>query len=154
GRLVLLALDGKGWSRLTRVLTAARMRCPKGSARATWDEVAADTRGLYALTGGAGGPVDRALARPDEARAWLHRLVEALGDRVAVELTHHLRPGDDDRLAALGRLAREARVARVATQDARYAHADLRRVHDVQTCVRLKVKLADAGRRLEMNGER
>src|SRR5262249_26194915 len=54
----------------------------------------------------------------------------------------------------LGRLAREARVARVVTQDARYARAELRRVHDVQTCIRLKVKLADAGRRLEMNGER
>ena len=158
GRIVLLALDGKGWARLTRIITAGRMRHPKGAACATWDEVAADTRGLFALTGGVSGPVDRALGDPlrgpAAARAWLACLAEAFGERLAVELTHHLRPGDDERLAALGRLAREARIGRVVTQDARYATADKRPVHDVQTCVRHKVKLADAGRRLEMNGER
>jgi error-prone DNA polymerase len=154
GRVVLLALDGKGWARLTRILTAARMRHPKGRACATWDELAADARGLFALSGGSGGPVDRALADPASADAWLGRLAEAFGDRFAVELTHHLRHGDDDRLAALARLARARRLPRVVTQDARYATADRRPVHDVQTCVRLKVPLSAAGRRLEQNGER
>ncbi len=156
GRVVLLALDGRGWARLCRVLTTGRMRRPKGGACVTWEELAAETRGLVALTGGGGGPVDRALTAGElaKARAWLGRMAEAFGERLAVELTHHLRPGDDERLAALARLAREARLPRVATQDARYATAERRRLHDVLTCVRHKTTLPAAGRLLEMNGER
>src|SRR5687768_12799986 len=67
GRVVVLALDGKGWARLCRVLTTARMRHAKGSACATWEEVAHDGRGLVCLSGGAGGPIDRALAARDLA---------------------------------------------------------------------------------------
>src|SRR5262249_35964373 len=64
------------------------------------------------------------------------------------------RPGARARSAARGRRARQAPPPAGGPQAAPGGPADLRRVHDVQTCVRLKVKLDDAGRRLEMNGER
>jgi error-prone DNA polymerase len=155
GRLVLLALDGKGYARLCRILTTGRLRHEKGTSCVTWEEIAFDTRGLVALTGGRGGPVDLALARRDltAARTWASRVAEAFGDRGFAELTHHLRPGDDDRLEALARLARETRLARVVTQDARYAKPSERPIHDVLTCVREKTTLAKAGRKLAANGE-
>ncbi|MBI4511835.1 MAG: error-prone DNA polymerase [Deltaproteobacteria bacterium] len=156
GRIVLLALDAKGYARLCRLVTTGRMRHPKGGACVTWEEVAHDTRGLVALSGGQGGPIDRALAASDVARAqnMAARLREAFGDRGLIELSHHLRPYDDDRLAMLAWLARAEGLPRVVTQDARYATADRRPLHDILTCIRHKTTLAASGKRLEANGER
>ena len=155
GRLVLLALDAGGYARLSRLLSTSRLRHPKGSACARWDEVAHRTHGLALLSGGAGGPIDRALAAGDDAGAlaWAARLGEAFGERAHVELTHLLRPGDDARLEALARLARKAGLARVVTQDARYATPDRRPLHDVLRCVRAGTSLDAAGRLLGANGE-
>jgi error-prone DNA polymerase len=155
GRLVLLALDGRGWARLCRIISAARLAHPKGRACLAWADLAHDTTGLVALSGGAAGPAERGLARGDlgAAQRWLARLREAFGERAYVELSHHLRPGDDERLAALVRLGRELRLPRVVTQDARYATADERPLHDVLACVRLGRSLGQAGRALASNGE-
>jgi len=42
----------------------------------------------------------------------------------------------------------------VATNDVRYASAQLRRVHDVLTCVRAGLTVDEIGRRLPCNAER
>ncbi len=155
GRVVLLAQDGHGWARLCKVVSAGRQRHPKGSACVPWDELAHDTRGLVALSGGSSGPIDRALAARDlpRARRWTARLRDAFGERGHIELTHHLRPGDDERVESLARLARELRLPRVVAQNARYTTPDRRVIHDVQTCVRHGLTLATAGQKLAANGE-
>jgi error-prone DNA polymerase len=156
GRIVLLALDLGGWEKMCRLVTAGRLRHPKGTCCVAWDEVAGEAaRGLVALSGGRDGPVDRALDARDlgAARRWAARLRDAFGDRGYLELTHHLRPGDDQRLDELARLAHELHMPRVVTQDARYARAAARPLHDVLTCVRHKTALASAGRLLAANGD-
>ena len=155
GRIVILAQDSRGWARLCRLVSSGRTRHPKGRACVPWDELAHDTRGLVGLSGGASGPIDRALAARDlsAARLWTARLRDAFGERGYIELTHHLRPGDDERVEALARLARELRLPRVVAQDARYTTPSRRVIHDVQTCVRHGTHLAAAGRLLAANGE-
>jgi error-prone DNA polymerase len=155
-RIVLLCADERGYARLCKLLTTGRLRCDKGGAWVDWEELAADTAGLFALSGGRGGPIDAAWRRGDlqSAHRWATRLHEAFGDRAAIELTHHLAPGDDARVAALGQLARMVRLPAVAAQDSRFAVAADRPIFDVQTCIREKTTLARAGRRLAINGER
>jgi error-prone DNA polymerase len=155
-RIVLLVASSAGYANLCRLITVARTRCAKGSAWVTWDEVADHAADLVALSGGGGGPIDAAWRRGDleTALAWARRLVVVFGDRAHIELTHHLRPGDDQRIADLAQLAVTVGAARVITQDARFATSDLRRIYDVQTCIREKTTLAAAGRLLAENGER
>ena len=155
-RLLLLCASERGYARLCRLITTGRLRCEKGSAWVTWDEIASDTAGLFALSGGASGPIDAAWRRGDlrAAHRWGARLREAFGDRTAIELTHHLAPGDDERLSAFRQLARALDIQTVATQDARFAESADRRIFDVQACIREGTTLARAGRRLAVNGER
>ena len=155
-RIVLLCADERGYARLCELLTTGRLRCEKGGAWVRWDELADDTEGLFALSGGRGGPVDAAWRRGDlqHAYRWGTRLREAFGERAAIELTHHLAPGDDARAAALSQLSRALRMPVVAAQDARFAEPADRPIFDVQTCIREKTTLARAGRRLAINGER
>ena len=156
GRVVVLALDGRGWARLCRIITRGRLRHPKGMACATWDELAHAPAGLACLSGGPDGPIDRALAVRElgDARAWAGRIRDAFGELGFVELTHHLRAGDDERMAALARLGRESGLARVATQASCHAVSTERALLDVLTCVRDGTTLARAGTRLGANGER
>ncbi len=68
-RLTLLVRDRTGYRNLCRLLTAAARGRAKGEARAGWELVAVHARGLHCLTGGAEGPVVRALAAtPPAAR--------------------------------------------------------------------------------------
>ena len=50
--LVLLATDRRGYANLCRLLTAGRLRSPKGESRVTWEEVCAHAEGIIALWGG------------------------------------------------------------------------------------------------------
>jgi error-prone DNA polymerase len=61
---------------------------------------------------------------------------------------------DRRRLAKLKRIAADADVPLLATQDALYATPAQRPLHDVLTCIRLGCTLAEAGTRLHANAER
>ncbi len=51
--IVLLAQDRAGYGNLCRLITRGRLRCPKGTSRVAWREVAEHAAGLVALWGGA-----------------------------------------------------------------------------------------------------
>ncbi|RMG49247.1 MAG: PHP domain-containing protein, partial [Acidobacteria bacterium] len=51
--LLLLAQDRRGYANLCRLVTRGRLRCPKGTSRVRWEEVAEHAPGLIALWGGA-----------------------------------------------------------------------------------------------------
>ncbi len=105
---------------------------------------------------GSGSPPARGHGNPgsDPLTQTLHRLATAAPGRVWLGATMPRRGDDARRLAALQGTALAANVPLIATNDALYAAPDQRPLHDVLTCVREGTTIAQAGRRLEANGER
>lgn len=152
----LLAATRRGYRNLCRLLTAAKLRRPKGECAATWDELAEYSEGLHALTGDEYGPVRRAWRRGDLAGAEqaLLRLTQAFPGRVHVELQRHRVRDEDIEERALVDLARAHRVPVIATNGVLYAQRDQRRVTDAFTCLRHQRTVDTAGTLLELNAER
>jgi error-prone DNA polymerase len=152
-RLPLLVENARGYSNLCRLLTNGALDHPKGEGCVSWDALAEHGAGLFALTGGEDGPLVQAWRRggDEAARGMLRRLVERYGEHLAVEVQRHQRRGEEARNTALARLAREAGVVVVATQDALFATAEDGPLADVFACLRHHCTLDEAGRRLEAN---
>ena len=124
--LLVLARDPTGYAALSRVISLAQIAGKeKGKPEYDLEQVAADLRDqVLVLTGCRKGPVPAALlAGGEEAAAGeLDRLVALFGaDSVAVELTQHGYPEDDERNDALAVLARRFRLPTVATGNVHYA---------------------------------
>ncbi len=155
-RLTLLAMNSQGWRNLCRLLTAAAAGRPKGEAVASWRMVEAHAAGLFCLTGGAEGPVARAVAigGPDAAARVVDRLAGIFPGRLGAELQEHGLREEALRNVLVAELARRHRLPLVATGGVRYARPGDRDLADVLTAVRLGVPVAGAGRRLEPNRER
>jgi error-prone DNA polymerase len=127
------------------------------------------------LTGGAHGPLTRLVAagRHGAARAYLDRLAGIFGaSNCLVEVQRHLDRAGERVVQGLVRLARDARLSLVATNQPLYCEPGLARapagsgdgdlaawsggraLADVLTCIREKTTLDAAGRLLARNGER
>jgi error-prone DNA polymerase len=156
-RLPLLVQDARGYSNLCRMLTSGALGRPKGEAMVGWDLIEEHAGGLFALTGGESGPLMQAWRRggDDAAAATLGTLVEIFGTgRVAVEVQRHQRRDEEARNVALVRLARQAGVPVVATQDALCAAPDDGPLADTLACIREHRTLDAAGKLLEPNHTR
>ncbi|SDD29410.1 error-prone DNA polymerase, DnaE-like [Sphingomonas sp. YR710] len=108
---------------------------------------------------GGSGPrliVDNTLSRHprDDFGERLAKLTEAAPNRVWLGATMARSGRDRRRLARLARMAEAAGVPMIATNDALYATPEQRPLHDIVTCIREGVTIAEAGRRLEANAER
>ncbi len=124
--LVVLARDPDGYARLSRVLADAHLAGgEKGRPVVRLEDLAGAHQGHWqVLTGCRKGAVPAALTDggPQAARRQLDRLVDAFGrDRVTVELWDHGTPVDSTRNDALARLAMDAGVDLVATNNVHYA---------------------------------
>ncbi len=129
--LVLLAADRDGYANLCRALTDLWR-----TGRLDPGRLCERARGLLALwTGGQG----------------LWTLREAFGDRLYALAARHRAPGEPRAEAALRRAARRAGVPVAAGVEVLYPVSERRPLQDVLTCVRHKVTLAGAGRRLRPN---
>jgi error-prone DNA polymerase len=156
-RLPVLVEDREGWQNLCRAITAAKLGAPKGRTALTVEALAPYAGGLVCLTGGARGPLAAAVRRGDRAHARqaLDRLVRIFGRaNTFVEVQRHFDRAQERDLERLVTLAREARVALVATNQPLYARPGGRAVADVFTCLREKTDLDHAGRRLLASNER
>ncbi len=144
--------DRAAYGRLCRLLTTGKRRAPKGECRLTLDDV---LRGGD-FAGGTGQIVVAVPPRiPDAAFAQvLKELRGVLGDRLYLAVSKLYNGDDDGRAAALAELARDCRVAIVATNDV-HAHAPERRpLQDVLACIREGCTIHEAGFRLYANAER
>ncbi|MNX38121.1 Error-prone DNA polymerase [compost metagenome] len=148
-RIVLLVQDREGYTNLCRLLTAGRLRSPKGESRVSWEEVCTHAAGLIALWG---GEASRLLAReaPD---ALASALKGAFGDRFYALLTRHRRAEEVAAEALLRERARRYGLPVAASTEVLYHHPDRRALQDVLTCIRHGVPLHAAGRRLKPNAE-
>ncbi|MFW5850214.1 MAG: error-prone DNA polymerase [Spirochaetota bacterium] len=157
--IVLLAEDRDGYANLCGLISAGRMRSPKGESVVTQDEVCERARGLLALLPGspaaAGQSESRvdlaSLSRADLEERALGALRDAFADRLYLAHARHFRPGDRADFARKRELARRYRIPMVAATEVLYHAAERRELHDVLTCIRHGVTLNEAGSRLPAN---
>ncbi len=159
--LLVLARGQEGYRRLSRQLTDAHLAGGE-KGRPIYDlDALADAAGGHwlILTGCRKGAVRRALHSGEHkgghsagrdggivgARREIRRLVDLFGaDNVAVELTRHLVPTDDDDNDALAHLAAELGLPVVATTAAHYATPQASRLGAAMAAVRARRSLDEA----------
>ena len=143
-KLVLLAEDLAGYQALCRIITAARMRAPKGEYRLLREDLGAGVEGLLALW------VPDDTAENGEAD-WLQALFP---DRLWIAVELHREAGDAAKLARLQALGQRLGLPLVAAGDVHMHARGRRALQDVMTAIRHHVTVAEAGWRLFPNGER
>src|SRR5947207_13127853 len=142
--LLVLARGPDGYSRLSRVISLAQLAGgEKGRPVYDLDEVANALGGhVLVLTGCRKGHVPAALAAGGDGTRELDRLVALFGgDSVAVELTQHGYPDDDERNDALAGLAQRYRLPTVATGNVHYARPGDHRLAQAVAAVRARRSL-------------
>ncbi|MEA1051955.1 DNA polymerase III subunit alpha [Lamprobacter modestohalophilus] len=138
-RLVLLVHEDCGYTALTRLISRAYTQGQQDGMAAqverAWVLEAAD--GLIALSGGAGGDVQRALlsGHQDDAERLLDEWQAAFGDRYYLEL---IRTGREDEARCVElsvELALAKGVPVVATNDVAFLAAEDFDAHEVRVCI-------------------
>jgi error-prone DNA polymerase len=141
-RYPLLAESRIGYQNLCRLITRMKLRAKKGEGAATPEEIAGFSQGLICLAGAAEGPT-------------LEKAFLIFGrDRVYAELQRHMDRDEEARNQATIELARRLQIPLLATNGVCYARPQQRELMDVFTCIREKVRIEEAGRRLAKNSER
>src|SRR5256886_1693619 len=155
GHVVLIARDRQGWTSLCRTISAAQLAGEKTKPQATFELLAENAAGLFALTGCAHGAVPRAVRAGDldAAREALTRFAAVFGERLYVELSDRLDPDAPALCDTLASLAGEMGLGCVVTNNVHSARPEGRRLHDVLRCIDLGTTLDEAGNRLKPNGE-
>ncbi len=133
--------DRAAWGRLTRLLTLGNLRADKGECILHLDDLLAHADGLEFI------------AIEGTARL-LAQLREAAPRRIRLAASMLYRGNDRARLIRAAAIAREACVPLIAVNDVHFHHPDRRPLADVLTCIREKVTIDRAGRRLAANAER
>jgi DNA polymerase-3 subunit alpha len=145
--IVLLAAREDGYRSLMRLNSRAFLESPsheRPHAKIAWLEGATD--GLIALTGGSGGPLDKAIVAGQGAlaQARCDTLVRLFGDQLYIELQRH---GDDRPAeAALLEMAYARGIPIVATNEPFFAKRDDHEAHDALICIAEGKLIADSER--------
>ncbi len=147
--LVLLVVDREGYANLCRLLTLGRRRSAKGESRVGWQEVCAHAAGLIALWGGDCS----LLVGPADPFFVAHELHEAFGDRLYAMAARHRRAEERRQEARCRKRAERYGIPVVATTEVLYHKPARRDLQDVLTCLRHRVTLSGAGRRIKPNAE-
>jgi error-prone DNA polymerase len=143
-RVLLLVESRTGYRNLSRLLTHGRRTSPRGAPAVSWSAIEESAEGLVALLAGDGSLLPAPLGR---ARS-------IFGRRLWVDVSRHLDSAAENATRRAVALAESLHVPVVATHDVRCARPTDRRLLDALTCLRHKVTLDRAGRRLPSNGER
>jgi error-prone DNA polymerase len=152
----LLVANRTGYENLSRLITTAKLRAPKGESRVRWDELAAASTGVFALTGDEEGPVIRGWRQEGNtgAEVAFDRLKKIFGSRLYVEIQRHQVRGEKRKNDLLRQLAEARGAPLLATNGVCYAKEQHREVLDAFTCIRHHTHLDAAGSLLAHNGER
>jgi DNA polymerase III subunit alpha len=154
--VVLLAASEAGYANLLALISAAYLQPELGAPPlAPLDLLGRHAEGLIALTGGVGGPIDRALAegRGELAQSRLGRLQAAFGDRLYVEVQ---RPSGAGTLAtepALLDLAYAAGLPLVASSVPFFAKPADHEAHDALLAIAAGRLLSEDERRRVSDGQ-
>jgi error-prone DNA polymerase len=167
-------VDRAAYGRLCRLLSAGKLRAPKGDCYLTIDDLLKWQEGLLLVV----LPQNNEAQKEPEANFWNKKLAheEVLNSPtghsprdirallltlrtatpadiwLGVSMLHH---GDDQRrLQHWQEVASTVGVSLMATNDVLYHCIERRELHDVVTCIREHVTLNEAGQLLEANAER
>ena len=149
-QLVVLAENAVGYARLCQLLTHANLKYSAAHTRhpdkqaILFSALAAEPEGLIVLTGGVQGALARLLISRhyEEALTIARRYYDAFGpDRVFIELQHHRLPESTYLMQELARLAADAGLRVVATNNVRFATRREYSTYDLLTCVRLGISV-------------
>ncbi len=156
-RLPLLVSSRTGYQNLCRLITKMKLRAKKGEGAVCEEELEEHAEGLICLTGGADGPLAKALQHggSEEARQQVERLIGIFGRKnVFIELQRHFHREEETRNRAAVAIARALNLPLLATNGVCYATAKDRELCDAFTAIRHHRTLSTAGRLLARNSER
>jgi DNA polymerase-3 subunit alpha len=148
--VVLLAATEAGYWNLVRLVSDSFMRTdPSAGAHIAIDELRQRGEGLIVLTGGPGGPIDRALAGGQAALAAsrLDALREIFDSRLYVELQRHGTAVDAAVLPLLVELAYARGLPLVATNEPFFPARDDYEAHDALIAIAEGAVVSDDNRR-------
>ncbi len=148
--LPLLAQNPDGYRNLVKLLSAAYLTCGPGE----WPHVDASAlakhgKGLIALTGGSGGPLNGLLAsgQLDTASLILDQLAEIFDDRLYIELQRHGIAEERTAERFLIDLAYDKSMPLVATNDVHFGREDMYEAHDALLCIADSTYVSQSDRR-------
>jgi len=140
--------DRAAYGRLCQLLSKGKLAAEKGECHLRFDDLAEFSEGLLLVV----MPDYRILTRITLMTLDTLSRLPAEGVWLAASLHHH---GDDERrMARLERIATTARVPLIATNDVLYHVHQRRALQDVLCCIREKVTITAAGRKLQAHAER
>ena len=155
-RLVLLAQTRRGYGNLSHWITVARRRAPKGAYLAHPGDIEGKVPNAPTL---AGLPECLALLVPDAAQPFETVFAQAMWlktwfqDRAAITLSLLCRPGDEELLSVVRRVAKFTGLPIVATGDVLMHLRSRKPLQDTLSATRLKRPVAQCGSQLESNAE-
>jgi error-prone DNA polymerase len=152
-KLVLLVKNIGGYETLCELITKARRAAKKGEYRLERADFPESTQGLIALWIPSldPGPSPASAAGRDDEGRWV---AERFPGNAWIGVELHRGADDAGRIARLEALGRELGMGCVAAGDVHMHVRGRKRLQDVMGAIRLKCTLAEAGRRLQPNGER
>ena len=149
-RLVLLAAREDGYRSLMRLSSRAYLdteQTERPHIKLAW--LAEEAKGLLALSGGPGGPLDAAIGAGQSAlaQARCEALQRLFGDRLYIELQRHGMPAERLAEPALIELAYARGIPLVATNEPFFATREDYEAHDALLCIAEGRLIADGDRR-------
>jgi len=146
--LTVLAKDREGYRNLTQLVSAAQLEGYYYKPRTDHELLARHSKGLVALSGCLRGEVNDALLQDDYKLAGqrLGFLKDVFGEDLFVELMDHGLPEQRKTNRDLVRLAKDAGLLTVATNDAHYLTRDDASLQDILVCIQTGKTLDDTGR--------
>ena len=147
--LLVYPKDRAAFARLTRLLTLGNRRAPKGECHLDFADYLAHAEGSQTILMPAFAPGES----PDGAAPYLQRIKNVAG-AVWLAAPFQFNGEDRRRIRLLKALAARTGAQLLATTEPLMHVGERRALLDVVTCIREKVKLADAGAVIAKNGER
>jgi DNA polymerase-3 subunit alpha len=148
--VVLIAASEDGYWNLVRLVSSTFMDTPPGDrTHLAFGALEGASDGLILLTGGPGGPIDRAIAagQSELAGARLDRLMPLFRDRLYVELQRHRTPVEEAVEPHLLDLAYARGLPLVATNEVFFTSRGDYEAHDALICIAEGAVIADDNRR-------
>jgi error-prone DNA polymerase len=151
--VALYAMHRAGYANLCRIITDARRSAPKGEYRCGLADLCGRADGLIGVLLPATGRMPPGPSFAPDSRE-IGALREAFGDRLYQAVCRHLGNDDSAHLARWFAWCEAAGIPAVGSNDPLYHARSRQPLADVVACIRHGCTLAEAGFRVEPNGER